>query len=263
MTWAKIDDQFFYNKKVAQVDGPAKLLYLAGLVYCANQLTDGLIPEKSIKFIASTADVANCQEFARQLLDVGLWETVADGVYVHDYLEWNPTKEQVLHNREVRAASGKVGGLAKAAKSSKLLSKSLANGQQKSSKSLAKVCPVPVPVPVPIKERAASRPRNLNLDDPAVIAYRDMTHLTPNQIQREDIVGCVKNLDCWTRIVREWMSAGWKPGNVAGMLERYSSAAGSNGKEEEIYEGPALPNPGPEFFESPPRKEAHAKTATV
>lgn len=141
MAWAKLDDQFFYNKKIAQVDGPAKLLYIAGLVYVANQLSDGFIPAKAVKFIASTADVANCQDFARQLVDVCLWDIVEGGYIIHDYLAWNPSKEQVLHNREVRAEAGARGGQAKAANSKQNPSKLL-------SKSLAKVYPVPVPVPV-------------------------------------------------------------------------------------------------------------------
>ena len=137
MPWAKLDDQFFYNKKIAQVDGPAKLLYIAGLVYASNQLTDGFIPERAVKFIASTADVANCHDFARQLLDVGLWVATDDGYQINDYLEWNPSKEQVERTRAARAEAGQRGGLTKAAKSkqnpSKLLSKTLAKSKQNSS----------------------------------------------------------------------------------------------------------------------------------
>jgi hypothetical protein len=139
MTWARIDDQFFYNKKVAQVDGSAKLLYLAGLVYAANQLTDGLIPERALRFIASTADVANCQDFAKQLLDVGLWDATDEGYMIHDYLDWNPSREQVEETRRVRAQSGKQGGLAKAAhfqqNAKQAPSKEVAKSQQKSTPS--------------------------------------------------------------------------------------------------------------------------------
>lgn len=153
MTWAKLDDQFFYNKKVAQVDGPAKLLYLAGLVYAANQLTDGFIPEKALRFIASTADVANCQDFARQLLDVGLWDATGEGYMIHDYLVWNPSKQQVIATREARAESGRRGGQAKAANakqtSSNLLSKPLAKPYQKSA---------PSPSPSQVKEDSAVTP---------------------------------------------------------------------------------------------------------
>jgi hypothetical protein len=156
MSWAKLDDQFFYNKKVAQVDGSAKLLYVAGLVYVANQRSDGFIPERAVKFIASTADIANCQDFAKQLLDVGLWETVEGGYRIHDYLEWNPTSEQIEATRAARKVAGSLGGYAKAAKSSKSLANCQTDAKQNSSKPLAKVwqnsAPSPSPSPVPSSE---------------------------------------------------------------------------------------------------------------
>lgn len=59
-----------------------------------------------------------------------------------------------------------------------------------------------------------------NLEHPAVIAYRDHAHLTPNQDQRSEIVKRVgERLDSWTAVISEWMLSGYRPQNVAGMLD--------------------------------------------
>lgn len=201
MAWAKLDDQFFYNKKIAQVDGPAKLLYIASLVYTANQLTDGFLPERAVRFIASTADVANCQEFARQLLDVGLWDATDDGYQIHDYLEWNPSKEQVEQTREARAASGRRGGLAKAANAkqnaSKMPSKPLAKSQQKSAPSPSLVN----------NYNTHATPENGPISD-AVTAFQNNIHMIANPIQAEEISSAVAELQA--RGVLDWWNSAIK-----------------------------------------------------
>ena len=60
------------------------------------------------------------------------------------------------------------------------------------------------------------------LDNPAVVAYRELARLTPNAEQRAAIAAAVTDEERWRRVVREWLTHGWKPGNVAGMLERYA-----------------------------------------
>lgn len=77
----------------------------------------------------------------------------------------------------------------------------------------------------------APKTHDAKLDHPAVIAYRDATHLTPNETQRQAIVERVLDTERWSRIVREWLTVGWKPSNVQGMLDRYSEPARSNGRQ--------------------------------
>jgi hypothetical protein len=44
MPWVKLDDRFFTNPKVIGAGRDARDLYLAGLCYCAAELTDGFVP---------------------------------------------------------------------------------------------------------------------------------------------------------------------------------------------------------------------------
>ena len=137
MAWLKLDDQIFYNRKVARCDPETKLLYIVGLTYCANQLTDGEIPTDVLPLLAGMAgiDKQNAKQSAGKLLDVCLWVATPEGWQIPDYLEYNPSKEQVDHNRNVRSQSGRAGGQAKAKQ----------NAKQNPSKSLP---PSPSPSPI-------------------------------------------------------------------------------------------------------------------
>jgi hypothetical protein len=91
--------------------------------------------------------------------------------------------------------------------------------------------PISTPLEAPSEGIAKKHStRDPLLDHPAVVAYRDMAKLTPNAIQRVDIAGTVvDHLTTWQDVVRGWMSKGWKPGNVDGMLDRYREAVPQNG----------------------------------
>lgn len=62
------------------------------------------------------------------------------------------------------------------------------------------------------------------LDNQAIIAYRDHAHLTPNHDQRSEIARRVGDrVEQWREIVKAWMLAGYRPQNVAGMLDAFEN----------------------------------------
>lgn len=142
MPWIKLDDQWIDHPKIIDAGRDARDVWLASLTYCARHLTDGLFhPNLIPQFcVMAGVDLANCQEFAKKLLEVCLWEDEGEKYYIHDYLEYNPTKKQTEATRLERAKAGRAGGNAKA---SKLPSK-------KPGKKIAKSYPVPVPPSVPV-----------------------------------------------------------------------------------------------------------------
>lgn len=102
MTWVKLDDQFFAHPKIVNLDKDAKLLYLAGLTYCAGQLTDGLISAGGVRLVLAMVEAR--RQAVTALVQAGLWEAAADGAYqVHDYLHYNPSAEQVKRERAATA----------------------------------------------------------------------------------------------------------------------------------------------------------------
>jgi len=141
MAWVALDDSIFYNRKVVQCDPGAKLLYVVGLVYCGHQLTDGYIAHEALPLLAGMAgtDLAIAKQNASKLVSIGLWDATEDQWHVPDYLDYNPSKEQVLHKKAVRAAAGKMGGMAKA-------SNRLANAKQTLEQKPSKTVP-PSPSP--------------------------------------------------------------------------------------------------------------------
>jgi hypothetical protein len=153
MAWVALDDQIFMNRKVAQCDPSSKLLYIVGLVYCGNQLTDGFIPQDTLPLLAGMAgiDLANAKQNVSKLVSIGLWNAIADMWHIPDYLDYNPSREQVLHKKSVRKAAGKLGGMAK---SSKILANATANAKQNPSKTQP-----PTPSPSPIqRDEGLGRP---------------------------------------------------------------------------------------------------------
>lgn len=134
MSWVKVDDQFFRHPKVLAAGRDARDLYLVGLCYCAQGLTDGFIPSQALRVLAAEAEIDTGPASAARLVETGLWEPTEGGYTVHDYHEYQPTKERVIATREARAEAGSRGGKQKA---SNLLeqnaSKTLANAKQKST----------------------------------------------------------------------------------------------------------------------------------
>ena len=142
MSWTKLDDQFFTHPKVIDLPKDAKLLYLSALAYCAGQLTDGLITPGALRVVAATVDVSRAD--AAELVSAGLWEKVEAGWQVHDYLEYQPTRDKALAIKQARAEAGSRGGHKSA--DSRAGANTQANAQQTVKQT---VKPISTPSPSP------------------------------------------------------------------------------------------------------------------
>jgi hypothetical protein len=101
MGWVKIDDAFFTHRKVEGLTKDAKLLFIAGLTWCARGLTDGFISTTGLRTSAALVDVKPTA--AKDLVDAGLWHKRADGHDVHDYLKYQPPAEEERQRRREHA----------------------------------------------------------------------------------------------------------------------------------------------------------------
>jgi len=102
--WAHLDDHFYSHPKVVATPLPAVGLFAIGLSYCGDQLTDGFIPRSVVVGIRGWTSAA------RMLIERNFWNEVPGGYQVHDYLDWNDSREQVLAKRKGaadRAASSR------------------------------------------------------------------------------------------------------------------------------------------------------------
>lgn len=127
MPWVKLDDGFLTNPKVLAAGKDGRALIIAGLLFCARELTNGLIVDGAAPLIAGGADV-KLKPTAARLVELGVWHRenhtcprcapCPTGHYlVHDYLDWQPSAEDELAKRkaisEKRAAAGRKGAAAR------------------------------------------------------------------------------------------------------------------------------------------------------
>lgn len=107
MTWVKLDDQFHSNPKAlaAGLDGCG--LYARALSYVGAHLLDGIVPREWI-------ENQRAQKVAVKLIKCALFSPHPDGFEILDYLEFNPSREEVLARRRTKQEAGRRGGIAKA-----------------------------------------------------------------------------------------------------------------------------------------------------
>jgi hypothetical protein len=170
MGWIKVDDSFYDNDKMLAAGSIGRDLYWHGMGFCNRNLTDGLIPkaraltlvdfsESAVLVGGGGVDGQACAPIAVQrLLEAGLWHQdghdcescVQPGerhYVVHDYLDYQPSREQVKGDRETvrakRADAGRLGGMRSGeTRRSKNEAKTKQNGSKNEP---------PTPTPTPTK----------------------------------------------------------------------------------------------------------------
>ncbi|MFD3520473.1 hypothetical protein [Streptomyces sp. NPDC058653] len=101
MPWVRLDDRFPSHRKVALLSDRAFRLHVSAICWCAENLTDGHVSDRELTLVAHVRGV---KATAKQLEDAGLWDRVDGGWVVHDYLDYNPSRDQVLAERKKNAA---------------------------------------------------------------------------------------------------------------------------------------------------------------
>ncbi len=118
MAWVRIDENFSNHPKTLQVGPLGMAMQVAALCYCNKYLTDGLLPTSAVPNLLNLNDIFNavnnelvtCYEnvtysvVVKKLTDSGLWEEVSGGYLIHDYFDYQPTKQKVILERNATAA---------------------------------------------------------------------------------------------------------------------------------------------------------------
>jgi hypothetical protein len=115
MSWGKLDDKFHSHPKVAGMDNrmlPAVGLHCLALSWCADQLTDGFVPSPQVARLAGSLlpPRLTLDTIVSALVEAGIWEEAKGGYQLHDYLDYNPSREAV--ERERAAARERMRGKA-------------------------------------------------------------------------------------------------------------------------------------------------------
>ena len=127
MAWIRIDENFAQHPKVVRAGPLGMALHVAALGYCNRYLTDGFVPKQVASLLLDFSGLgmrmwdAECfgggedatwELVVEDIVDAGLWETTEAGWLIHDYLDYQPSKEQVLGVKKVRKEAGGRGGKA-------------------------------------------------------------------------------------------------------------------------------------------------------
>jgi len=93
MTWARIDDNFPDHPKVIGLSDGAFRTFIESLCYCARNLTDGEVVTGAVRSLGGP------KRF-RELVAAGVMDELEGGGYsIHDYLDYNPSRESVERDR--------------------------------------------------------------------------------------------------------------------------------------------------------------------
>jgi hypothetical protein len=130
MVWGKVDDKLHSHRKRRRAGLEAMGLWVVGLSYCGDLLTDGFIDDEYV------GGEKRGRVLAQRLVEAGLWHSWTDqecpqgsehctrpqvdgpGWWFHDWNVSNPTKAKVTEKRSKEAAKLAAWRAAKAAKAS-------------------------------------------------------------------------------------------------------------------------------------------------
>jgi hypothetical protein len=117
------------------------------MCWTAKQQTDGKLPSRLLTRLAW-----RCQDpatAAAELIEAGVWDKTPEGWEIHDFLVYNPTKEQVAELAVKRSAAGTAGAMARWQTDSKPDGKSHGKEDGKPDGKIMPPSPSPSPSPVP------------------------------------------------------------------------------------------------------------------
>lgn len=100
MPWVRIDENAMDHPKFIALSANAWRLWCEGMTYCQKHLTDGLIPRQGAKGMRYHSQASVAMLLAVLVPGKGpLWHDEAGNYRVHDYHDWNESRDRVLQAR--------------------------------------------------------------------------------------------------------------------------------------------------------------------
>lgn len=109
MSWLRIEDTFFSHPKALRCSPAARGIWVSCLSWSASQLSDGFVPEAVPRMVGAKGN-----RLPQELVDAGLWSPAPGGWQIVHYLIYNPSRDQVLAEREAQHEAKVRAGLASA-----------------------------------------------------------------------------------------------------------------------------------------------------
>lgn len=111
MAWAKLDDKFHSHPTTWIVGLEANGLFCRAISYCADQLTDGFVPEEwAYAQVPAIRGNRDSHGLIGKLVNAGLWDRIEDGWHIPGYLDFNPSRdEEMARRKEISAQRSEAG----------------------------------------------------------------------------------------------------------------------------------------------------------
>jgi len=101
MPWVRIDENAMDHPKFVAISANAWRLWCEGMTYCQKHLTDGFLPIQGVKGMRYYSLAALRMLLASLVPGKGpLWHDADGGYRVHDYHDWNESRDRVLGKRQ-------------------------------------------------------------------------------------------------------------------------------------------------------------------
>lgn len=108
-SYAPLSATYYQDDAMAEAGEAAELLFVRGLAFCANSMSDGFISDNQLlRFVG--VGMRDAKKRAARLVQVGSWEQVEGGYVVRSWLKWNRSAEEIgahLRRDRERKAAGK------------------------------------------------------------------------------------------------------------------------------------------------------------
>lgn len=97
--YAKLSATFYRDDAILRAGEAAETLYVRGLAFCAESVSDGFITELQVEHVIGVRLKALAQR-VEALVREGLWEPVDGGYVVRGWLKWNKSAEDIGMTRK-------------------------------------------------------------------------------------------------------------------------------------------------------------------
>ena len=98
MPYLNLDDGYPEHRKVDALSDGAFRLHTSGLCYCAREQTDGFLFDHRVPRLVPRYRASHLDELTRG--ENPMWVPVPGGYQIHDYLEWNKSRDWWDEKRE-------------------------------------------------------------------------------------------------------------------------------------------------------------------
>ena len=107
--WLKLDDDFNNHPKIRAAGRESAWLHVVAMLDSAKFSTNGFVPRSSLGLHAHWYDDdetgISMPALVDQLVEVGLWEAAEGGWQIHDFLDYNPSGDEVRSREQSKTIS--------------------------------------------------------------------------------------------------------------------------------------------------------------